>query len=188
MFVPRTIVGAALLVFGRKAFWLFVAGVGFVSGLNLARQTFQFESGWIVLGIAIAVGLLGALLALVFQSLGVGLAGFVSGGYVALTLLDATSWGQRLLAGAPSRSWIVFIAGGVLGALLMGVLFDWALIVLSSVLGAMMIAQAIPIQRAGQGVLFVVLVAVGVVVQWIMMQKDRSRRPSSSKKRLDLFG
>ena len=85
MFIPRAIVGAALLGFGRKAFWLFVAGVGFVAGLYLATQAFQFRTDWAVLSTAIAGGLLGALLAMVFQSVGLGLAGFVGGGYAAWT-------------------------------------------------------------------------------------------------------
>jgi hypothetical protein len=60
MFVPRTIVGAALLGFGRKAFWVFVAGVGFLAGLHLATQIIHFESAWMVFGIAVVGGLVGS--------------------------------------------------------------------------------------------------------------------------------
>lgn len=188
MWIPRAIVGVALLVFGRKTFWLFVAGVGFVAGLYVAGQTLQFDSGWIVLGIAVAAGLLGALLALVLQSVGVGLAGFLGGGYIATTLFEATGWGQRLLMDLPSRWWLVFIVGGVLGAVLIGVLFDWALIVLSSLIGATLISQAMPLNPPGQVLLFVVLLATGVVVQWILMRQDRSHRPSLFKGRSGRFG
>ena len=188
MFVPRTIVGAALLLFGRKAFWLFVAGVGFVGGLLLATRTFQFEDGWVVLAVAVVGGLLGALLALVFQSVGVGLAGFVGGGYAAMTFFEATGWGQALMGDAPYRSWVVFIVGGILGAVFVGVLFDWALIALSSVLGAILIAGSVPLEPAMQVLLFVVLVATGVVVQAILMRRDRSERPSLFNGRSGLFG
>ena len=188
MFVPRTIVGAALLVFGRKAFWLFVAGVGFMAGLYVATQTIQLESGWFVLGVAVVGGLLGALLALLLQNVGVVLAGFVGGGYLAMTLVESLGWGQRLLAGLPYRSWVVFITGGILGAVLIGVLFDWALIVLSSIMGATLITQAVPIEGAGQGLLFAVLLATGIVVQAILMRRDRSQRPSLFKDRSGLFG
>jgi hypothetical protein len=187
MFLPRAVVGAALLIFGRKAFWLFVAGVGFVAGLSLASQTFQFESKWAVLGAALGGGLLGALLALVFQSVGIALAGFVGGGYAALTLFEAAGWAERFLARMPYRSWVVFIVGGILGAVLIGVLFEWALIALSSVIGATLITPVVPVQGAGQALLFVVLVAAGVVVQMILMRRDQSRRPSLFKDR-SLFG
>jgi hypothetical protein len=178
MFIPRTIVGAALLVFGRKAFWLFVAGAGFLAGLNIATQTVQLEPGWFVLGIAVAGGLLGALLALALQSVGVVLAGFVGGGYVAMTLVESLGWGQNLLADLPYRPWVIFIVGGILGAVLIGVLFDWALIILSSVMGATLITQAVPFDGSVQGPLFAVLLATGLVVQAMLMRRDRSQRSS----------
>jgi hypothetical protein len=188
MFLPRVIVGAALLSLGRKAFWLFVAGVGFVAGIYLATWAFQFKSDWAVLSAAVAGGLLGALLAMVFQSVGLGLAGFVGGGYAASTLFEAVGWGQRFMADMSYRSWVVFVVGGILGALLIGLLFDWALIALSSVIGAMLITQAVPIQGVGQALLFLVLVATGVVVQWILMRRDRSKRPGFPKGRATRFG
>ena len=187
VFLPRTIVGAALLVFGRKAFWLFVAGVGFLAGLYIATQTIQLESGWFVLGIAVVGGLLGALLALVLQSVGVGLAGFLAGGYVAITLVESLGWGQSLLADLPYRSWVVFGVGGILGAVLIGALFDWALIILSSVIGATLIAQVAPLEGGNQGLLFVGLAAMGVVIQMILMRRDRSRGPSPFKGRSGVF-
>jgi hypothetical protein len=140
------------------------------------------------LGVAVAGGLLGALLALVFQSVGVGLAGFVGGGYAAMTLLEVTGWGQALMGDVPYRSWVVFIVGGILGAVLVGVLFDWALIVLSSVLGAILIVGSVPLELSMQVLLFVVLVATGVVVQAILMRRDRSERPSLFNGRSGLFG
>jgi len=188
MLFSRLIVGAALLSFGRKAFWLFVAGVGFVAGLYLATMAFQFRAQWAVLGTAIVGGLLGALLAMVFQGVGIGLAGFVGGGYAAATLFEAAGLGQLLMADMPYRWWVVFIVGGILGAVLVGVLFDWALIALSSVIGAMLITQAVPIQGVGRALLFVGLSAVGVAVQWYLMRRDRSKRPAAVPGRSTLFG
>ena len=188
MFVPRTIVGAALLGFGRKAFWVFVAGVGFLVGLHLATQIIHFESAWMVFGIAVAGGLVGALLALLLQNIGVFLAGFVGGGYVAMTLVASMGWEQSLLADLPYRPWMAFIVGGILGAVLLGALFDWALIILSSVIGATLVIPALPISGIGQAFAFVVLVAVGVVVQMILMKRERNDRPSLSKRKPGWFG
>jgi hypothetical protein len=177
-----------LLTFGRKAFWLFVAGVGFVAGLYLATQAFDFRLGWAALGIAIAGGLLGALLALVFQGVGLGLAGFVGGGYAAATLVEALGLGELYMSNMPYRWWVFFAVGGILGAVLIGVLFDWALIALSSVIGAMLITQAVPVQGLGQAVLFVCLVAVGVAVQYVLMRRDGSNGSGPGKGRSTLFG
>jgi hypothetical protein len=188
MFVPRTIVGAALLAFGRKAFWVFVAGVGFLAGLHLATQIIHFESAWMVFGIAVAGGLIGAFLALLLQNIGVFMAGFVGGGYVAMTLVESMGWDQGLLADLPYRPWMAFLVGGILGAVLLGALFDWALIILSSVIGATLVTPALPISGIGRLFAFVVLVAVGVVIQVILMRREHNGRPSLSKRKPGWFG
>ena len=188
MFVPRTIVGAALLVFGRKAFWVFVAGVGFLAGLYIATQAIHFESAWMVFGIAVAGGLVGAFVALLLQNIGVFLAGFVGGGYVAMTLVESMGWGQSLLADLPYRPWMAFVVGGILGAVLLGALFDWALIVLSSVIGATLVTPVLPVSGIGQVFAFVVLMAVGVVVQMVLMRRERDGRPPLSKRKPGWFG
>jgi hypothetical protein len=183
MVIPRVLVGIGLLTLGRKAFWLFVGGVGFVLGLYVATQIVGAPQGWLVLVIGLAGGLLGALLALVLQHVAVGLAGFVAGGYVAMSL--AQLWGWELdsrLFGA-WKPWLVFVLGGILFAVLIGVLFEWALIVLSSVTGATLITQAIRVQPAVQAFLFAVLVGVGVVVQAILYRSERSRRPDTKAQR-----
>jgi hypothetical protein len=119
---------------------------------------------------------------------GLGLAGFMGGGYAAATLFEAAGLGRLLMADMPYRWWVVFIVGGILGAVLIGVLFDWALIALSSVIGAMLITQAVPILGVGRALLFVGLVAVGVAVQWFLMRRDRSSRSDGGKGRSTLFG
>ena len=62
------------------------------------------------------------------------------------------------------------------------------LIVLSSVLGAILIVGAMQLDPVMEGLLFVILVAVGVVVQAILMRQDRSRRPSLFNGRSRRFG
>jgi len=63
MAVLNILLGIALLLFGRKAFWLFVAGAGFVAGIALANQILQGPE-WINLVIGIGIGFLAALFAL----------------------------------------------------------------------------------------------------------------------------
>ncbi len=168
---------------GRKAFWLFVGGVGFVLGLYVATQVIHTPHGWIVLVVALAAGLLGALLALVLQHVAVGLAGFVAGGYVAMNLAELWGWelGPRLFGAW--KPWLLFVLGGILFAVLIGVLFEWALIVLSSVTGATLITQAIRIQPGVQALLFALLVAAGIVVQAVLYHAERSRSSDAKARR-----
>jgi hypothetical protein len=73
--------GIALLLAGRRLFWLFVGVVGFFAGLRFALQVLgpRADLRWIV---ALAAGLLGIVLAIALQRLAVALAGFFVGGYV----------------------------------------------------------------------------------------------------------
>src|SRR6516162_2871998 len=68
--------GAALLLFGRKLFCLFVGCVGFIVGADLARNMVQGQPGWLVLLIAICIGLIAAIISIFLQRVLVGIAGF----------------------------------------------------------------------------------------------------------------
>jgi hypothetical protein len=68
---------------------------------------------------------------------------------------------------------MIFLLGGILGLILFLVLFEWALILLSSIEGAQFIAGAITLPRSFSMILIVVLVAVGIGVQSSMRRKSR---------------
>ena len=86
MAILNVLIGAGLLFFGRKVFWLFVAGAGFVVGLTLANRLLQSPE-WVGVIIGLGIGLLAALLAVFLQRFALGLAGFLAGGYLALQFL-----------------------------------------------------------------------------------------------------
>jgi len=160
--VISLILGGALLIAGRKLFWLFVGAAGFIAGLQLATQ---FWRGPEILAIVIGlvVGVIFAVLAIFLQGVAIGVAGFLAGGYVFTVLAGMIGLNQGAF------SWIVYLIGGIIGVLLVIFLFDWALITLSSLAGASLITQALGIS----GVLFLALVIVGVVIQGSMLQRER---------------
>jgi hypothetical protein len=57
------VLGIAMLLIGRKLFWLFVGVVGFYFGYTLAGQFLPAESEVVVLVIGLMAGILGAILA-----------------------------------------------------------------------------------------------------------------------------
>ncbi len=63
----QTFVGAALLILGRKLFWVFVGAIGFVLGMDIASRFLQGRPDWLILIVALGAGVLGALLALFLQ-------------------------------------------------------------------------------------------------------------------------
>jgi hypothetical protein len=159
MDIFRLVLGLIVLTAGRKLFWLVVGVIGFIVGITLAPQLFGNLPPWVILVIALIAGLVGALLAVFLQTVGIGLAGFVGGGYIAVSLLTILGWQANGLA------WLPFVIGGIIGLVLILALFDLALIVLSSLIGASMVVQAINLGRPVSAVLFVVLVILGFVIQ-----------------------
>lgn len=158
--------GALLLTLGRKIFWFFVGAIGFYIGLQLATQYLHIQPAWLNLLIALGVGLIGALLAIFFQRALIGVAGFLAGvlitsGLLSLFALQAKGW-----------EWLVILIGGIIGVIFISVLFDWALVILSSLAGTVLIVQ-------GFNLAGTLALGVGVVlfVAGVVFQKRLNRRP-----------
>lgn len=151
--------GLLLLFFGRKLFWVFVGVVGFLAGLQFGTEIMQGQPEWILLLVALVVGLVAALLAVVLQRVAVAVAGGLAGGVFAMQL--ATSLG----AGESPYPLIAFVVGAIIAAILVSIVFDWALIILSSLLGAAAIAQGLPLEGTLESLVMLAIAVVGVVVQ-----------------------
>src|ERR1700745_406302 len=74
------LIGVVILFFGRKLFWLCVAAVGFLAGIELAPHLVNEPSSLLQLAVAIVLGLLGALLAFLLQKIAIAIVGFLAGG------------------------------------------------------------------------------------------------------------
>ena len=170
--VVKILIGIALLLLGRKLFWLFVAGIGFVVAVDLVLRLFAGPQAGGVALIALIVGLIAgvvcALLAIFLQRAAVGIVGFLAGGYVVLSLLNILQLGQTTIL-----AWALVFVGAIVGVILALVVFEWALIVLSSLSGAGLIAQSVGVGRPLAALIFVAALVVGFVVQGRMLRKER---------------
>lgn len=167
MTVPTMLVGLVLISMGRQLFWIFVGAAGFIFGSTLASQFLIGQPAFVVVGVGLAGGLVGIVLATFAQHLAVGVAGFVMGSYVLTYLFSisgvvGTGW-----------TWLAVVGGGIIGAVLVVAFFDFALIGLSSLVGAVLITQAFTFERFTTFLLFVLLVAFGVAIQTSTLKKKR---------------
>lgn len=153
------VVGIILVTSGRKLFWLFVACIGFIIGFEYGGNLTGIKDQWIILSIAFGTGILGALLAIFLQGVAVSVAGFLIGGYAAINLLELTGYLSH------EYFWVSFIIGGVIGLILMLVLFDYALIFLSSIAGAFVIVHTIYLTPPAKTLVFLILAMAGAVFQ-----------------------
>ncbi len=163
--ILSVLVAVLLLFFGQRLYWLFVGGVGFVVGMDLAARALVGQPEWVILLAAILVGIAGAVLAIFFQRIAIGIAGFLAGGYLAQAALVN-------FAGTATEqaSTIAFIIGGILVAILVVVFLDWALIATSALLGAAMISQWATHEALWHAVTFAILFVAGAAVQAAMLR------------------
>jgi hypothetical protein len=161
------IIGIVFLTMGRRLFWLFVAGVGFVVGLQLAQQYLGTQPPWAWWLIALLCGGIGAMIAVFFQTLAIGLGGFAAGSIIGAHL--ASLLGSAAIPPAA-------LAGGIVGAIFLYLVFDWALIGLSAVFGATLIVRALDWNNPAALALYLVLTAAGIWFQ-AFLRNGRSRIP-----------
>lgn len=151
--------GVVLLVAGRRVYWLLVGLVGFVIGFSLAAE-YLHGPDWVTLAAGLGAGLLAAALAVFFQRIAIGVAGFLIGGLAVLWWANQMGWGEEWWV------WALGFAAGFLGSFLTRIAFEMALVVLSSVLGATFVLEAL--QRPADQIspLMLALVAAGIVIQF----------------------
>ena len=153
------------MFFGRKLFWLCVAAVGFAAGLQIAPLLVNEASSVLALVIAVVFGILGALLAVFIQKIAIAVLGFLAGGKLA-TAIAAAFFVQHA-----QYSTIIFVIGGIIGAILLLAVFGWALIVVSSFIGAYLIESAIVLPPTGLTLVFIGLAILGIFVQTVSFRR-----------------
>ena len=160
------LIGVVVLFFGRKLFWLCVAAIGLAAGVELAPRLVQEPSVLLSLTIALLLGIIGALLALFLQKIAIAVLGFLAGGKLAGAIAAA------FFVHYAQHSTIIFVIGGIIGAILLLVLFDWALIVVSAFIGAHLIQSAITLPQSGLTIVFIGLAVIGILVQAASLRRS----------------
>jgi hypothetical protein len=165
--ITSLVTGIVLLIFGRRLFWLFVGVAGFMIGMDIAERFFS-GSDTTKLLIALVIGIIGALLAVLFYRVAVAVAGFAVGGHLTMRLID-----HLLVHPGQSTAWILCVIGGIIGAVLVLLFLDWALIVLSSFAGASLVVHAIMLKQSNLALIFILLALLGILIQSGILRRSR---------------
>jgi hypothetical protein len=167
------VLGGGLLLFGRKLFWLFVGVIGFVIGIQVATRFFH-GSELITIVAGLVFGIIFAVLAIFLESIAIAIAGFLGGGYILLSVTALFGLDKGAV------TWIAFIIGGIIGLALISFLFDWALITISSLAGASMVVSGFNFGMATGGLIFLILLIAGVLIQGSELRRNGPRRKSNA--------
>ena len=162
--IINIILGAALLVAGRRLFWLFIMAGGFVAGVQFATNVIKGPE-WLAIVIGLVVGIIFAILARFLKALTIGIAGFVLGGSILSAFASASGY---------DANWLIWLAGGIIGVILVSFIFDWALIFLSAFAGAALLIQEVNLSDIIKDVGFIVLLIIGIFVQIVHMRSRKN--------------
>lgn len=155
--------GFALLAAGRRLYWLALGAIGFFGGIWFTRELPELGAPGLQLGLSFLIGMLGAALSIFAQRMAIGLGGFVVGGaliyWSAAWLTVPTGWhpGPWL--------WAVAILGAIFGTVFAAVMFEAALLALTSMFGALLVAKASHVGSPHESWLFLILLCAGVITQ-----------------------
>jgi hypothetical protein len=151
--------GLILLLTGRRLFWLAAGLAGYLFVYPLLLR--WMEPGLTGIIIAGVVGIILVFLAIRFIKLVGGLIGALAGAAALPTLLG--------LFGVQLPWWVMALIGAVIGILLVSLAFDWGLILVTSWMGANVVATTLPtmlkLDSALVWLLFLALLVLGVAVQ-----------------------
>lgn len=174
MSIVNIVGGTLLLAFGRKIFWFFVAATGFFAGFELTSLYLKIKPDWVVLVIALVVGLIGALLAYFFEKLAIGAAGFFVGAYLASRLVS------HLADQVKGWEWLIILIVGVIGIVLMYIIFEWALIILSSLAGAILVVEGFKLVGLIELIIGLLLFVAGMVFQTRLNRREGTSEKAAS--------
>lgn len=159
--------GALLLLLGRRLYWLLAGVVGFVVAFVVVPRLLPEVDQDMALIVALLAGVAGAVVVVFAQKVVLGLVGALSGGLIALWLAQSLGLERGLL-------WLAAaVVGAVLGIWLVSRMFELALALLSSLLGAQLLVDALPVPARWSLAVYAGLVGLGLFVQLVAGRRRR---------------
>ncbi|NWG05445.1 MAG: hypothetical protein HXY35_02030 [Chloroflexi bacterium] len=164
MFLVKGIIGGVILFLGRELNFLFAGAMAFLIGQRLTPLLPAGLPGWADYAFMAGLGILAAALTFVDERGGFALSGFLAGGYV---------MAEYFVPNALVIPVVPFFVGGVLGALILGIFTEWALIIVSSIIGGFYLTTLFRLAPTPRVLITAGLVIIGAVTQAIIMRQQK---------------
>ncbi len=165
MQIARAVIGGILLFLGRELNFLFAAAMAALIGFRL---TYILPSQWPVYYGYIFIGILaviGAAVPLIHERVGYFFSGFLAGGYFLV---------EYFAPGGLTVPLLPFLVGGVIGSIVIGVFTEWALMIVSCLIGAYYVMNYFTLSSTAQILVGSGLFIIGALTQavlWYMQRK-----------------
>lgn len=164
----RGIAGILILFLGRELSFLFSAALAAFLGMRLTFLLPPSLPAWVDTALILTLATLGAILTVINKDTGFYVCGFLIGGF---------AFNEYFTPGSATLLPVPFAAGSILGALVIGLLKEWALIIVSSLIGTYLIYGVLPFfgiaRILASGGIFVIGALAQVII--FQMQKHAER-------------
>jgi hypothetical protein len=164
MNIIEGLIGFMLLTTGSQLYWLFSGVVAFLVADFAAVKFFNVEPGTDLILIGLGAASIGILLTITARKFSLILAGFFAGLLAANVLPELFLWTPGF------NEWILLVSAGLVGGLLVYFAYTVAVILLSALIGAQMLALTVHIGGVNPQVLFLAVLILGIVVQLLLAQ------------------
>lgn len=164
MSIIQGLIGFMLLSTGGQLYWFFAGVVAFLIGDFVAIRFFNFDPGADVILIGLGSAAIGILLTITARKPAMILIGFLAGVLAASTLPELFNWAPEF------NLWYLLIAGGVLGGLFVFFAYSYAVVLLSAIIGAQLIAVSVHLAGVDPLVMFLAVLVLGIGVQLLLAQ------------------
>lgn len=161
MQVMRAVIGGVFLFLGRELNFFFAAAMAALIGLRLTPLLPPQWPAWSDYVFMLGLALIAAAISIRRERIGYFLSGFLVGGYF---LVEYYEPGVLTLPALP------FIVGGVIGAIVIGIFTDWALMIVSCLVGAYFLTGLFNLSPTAELLVGGGLFVIGALTQVIMRQ------------------
>ena len=165
MRVFRAAIGGIFLFLGRELNFFFAGAMAALIGFRLTPLLpFQWPA-WSHYAFIIGLALLAAVITIMRERIGYFISGFLVGGYF---LVEYYEPGVLTLPILP------FLVGGMIGAIIIGVFTEWALMVVSCLVGAYYLTDLFVLSPTAEILVGSGLFIIGALTQVILMQMQKN--------------
>jgi len=160
----RGAAGVIILFLGRELSFLFSAVMAAFLGYRLTPLLPSAWPAWSENAFVAALAIIAAILTIVNERAGFYISGFLIGGYVLSEIYAPNSLFIPILP---------FIVGSVLGAVIIGLLTEWAMIIVSTLIGTYIIYGILPMVGTARTLASAGIFIVGALAQVILFQMQK---------------
>lgn len=165
MQILRGVIGGILLFLGRELNFLFAGGMAALIGFRLTPVLPAQWPGWYDYVFIAVLAVIAAGIVIANERVGYFVSGFLAGGYFLI---------EYYAPGVLTVPLLPFLVGGAIGALIIGVFTEWALMVVSCLFGAYYVTTLFTLSSTAEILVASGLFIVGAIIQVLLMRmQDR---------------